>query len=371
MKQHESNQPDRGFIQDFISVGVCFLLWRALLYLIETIAPFLWPLRPNYIGLVTPWANFDGAHYTSIARDGYGAYQYAFFPVYPRLIGFVQQLTHAPYEMIAVGISHISFFTGLLLWWWYLEKAKNRLWTIALLLTYPASYYFAAAYSEGVFFALAAGTLLSLNKRWWWTAGSLAGLASATRLAGVFLWLPIVIGMWQNRRIVRTVDWLAAFLPPLGLIGYMGYLWKASGDPLAFFHVQAAFGAGRSGSGLIFIPQVLWRYAMIFTTVPWRDFLYHIAALEFVSFIFALLLLFTAWRKSYPPGILLYSACVLFLPTFTGTLSSMPRYILAAFPLFSVLGDLRSWRVKSLILIVFTALFVYATTAFLRGYFIS
>lgn len=371
MKKHFCNWPDKELRLDLISVGGLYILWRGILFLIESIAPLLWPLRKDFLGLVTPWANFDGAHYASIAKDGYGVYQYAFFPVYSQLIRFVESLTHFPYELVAVSISHIAFFIGLFLWWRYLKGSRGRLWSIIFFLAYPASFYFAAAYSESVFFALAMGTLITIKNNRWLLAGVFAGLASATRLVGVFLWLPLGLAMWQRRHLLRTVDWLALLIAPAGLAGFMGYLWKTAEDPLAFFHVQAAFGAGRSGSEMIFLPQVVWRYVMIFATVPMGDFLHHVAVLEFLSFIFAMILLVTAWRRSYPLGIMLYSACVLFLPSLTGTFSSMPRYLLAAFPLFSVLGEIRDLRVKSVILIVFVTILVYATTGFLRGYFIS
>lgn len=358
-------------LYDFFAVGGLFIVWRGALFVLEKIAPMLWPLRENFLGLITPWANFDGAHYASIARDNFGVFQFAFFPIYPQLIRSVESVTQLPYEFVAVSISHAAFFIGLFLFWRYLKDSPGRVWSLVLFLAYPASFYFAAAYSESVFFALAAGTLLSVQKKKWILAGLLAGLSSATRLVGVFLWLPIALSMWQQRRFMKSIDWVAIFIAPAGLVGYMTYLWKSVGDPLAFFHVQAAFGAGRSGSELIFLPQVLWRYVKIFTTVPWVEFVHHVAVLEFLSFVLSIILLVVASRKRYDPGILLYSACVLLLPTLTGTLSSMPRYVLAAFPLFAVFGDIRSIWWKSAILIVFMALLVYATTGFLRGYFIS
>jgi len=156
-----------------------------------------------------------------------------------------------------------------------------------------------------------------------------------------------------------------------GLFAYMMYLWRTVGDPLAFFHVQSAFGAGRSGGELIFLPQVFWRYARIFTTVPVGELLYHVAVLELSSFILGTVLLVVAMRKRYDPALLLYSACVLVIPTLTGTLSSMPRYLLAAFPLFGVLGEIKSTGGKIVLLIVFFAILVYAATGFLQGYFIS
>lgn len=348
---------------DVLIIGGLFGVWRVILFGIERIAPAFWPLRENFLGLVTPWANFDGAHYTSIAKDGYGVYQTAFFPLYPILIRILSSITKVPFEYTAILISHIAFLIGLFLFWKYLEKARGRVWTIVFLLAYPASFFFAASYSESIFFALAAGALLAIKRKYWILAACLIGLASATRLVGIFLIIPFVFA-------ARRRSW-ALVIAPMGLFIYMMYLWKSVGDPLAFFHVQAAFGAGRSGGELIVLPQVLWRYAMIFMTVPPVDLLYHIAILEFLSFVLGMILLIVAWRKRYDAAILFYSACVLILPTLTGTFSSMPRYLLAAFPLFGVLGEIKWAGWKIMLLIVFFAILIYATTGFLQGYFIS
>lgn len=341
-------------------VGLAFLVWRVGLFFIEKIAHVFWSLREGFLGQETAWANFDGAHYTQIARWGYGGYQQAFFPLYPFLIRVVHRVTQMPYEYAAVFISHIAFFIGLALFWRYLPP-RHRLWTLVFLLAYPASFFFVAAYSESVFFALSAGSLLAMKNKRWILAGVFVALASATRLVGVFLIFSLIFA----RR------WLAAAVAPLGLFTYMAYLWLASGDPLAFFHVQPAFGAGRSGGELIVLPQVFWRYARIFTTVPPTDLLYYVAAIELGSFLFGTTLLVLAWRGCYDRGLLLYGTCVLLIPTLTGTLSSMPRYILAAFPLFSVLNEMKSRVGKFVVAVTFLGLLVYAETGFLRGYFMS
>lgn len=356
---------------DALIIGGLFVLWRVILFSIERIAPAFWPLREGFLGLLTPWANFDGAHYTSIAKAGYGGYQQAFFPFYPILIRYVTFVIKLPYEYVAVFISHAAFLIGLFLFWRYLEGWRSRAWTITFLLLYPTSFFFVAGYSESVFFALAVGALFAIKRKQWLLAGMLAGLASATRLVGVFLLFPIAFAMWRDRLRLQSFHWVALILAPAGLAAYMVYLWSAVGDPLAFFHVQAAFGAGRSGGTLIFLPQVFWRYARIFSTVSVGELLYHVAVLELLSFVLGIILLVMAWRKRYDPGLLLYSACVLLLPTLTGTLSSMPRYLLAAFPLFGVLGEIKSIGGKIVLLIVFFAILVYAATGFLQGYFVS
>lgn len=356
---------------DLRIIVVAFMLWGILLWGIQGSAPTLWPLRERFMGILTPWANFDGIHYVSIARWGYRAYQQAFFPVYPVIVRFVSMVIHIPHEFAAILSSRVAFLIGLLVYWRYLGRTRGRTWTIIFFLLYPASFFFAAGYSESVFFALASVALLALKRKRWILAGSLVGVASATRLIGVFLIFPLMIAIKRKGQPLQMEQLVAVMLAPLGLLVYMAYLWGSVGDSLAFFHVQPAFGAGRSGSELILLHQVFWRYVRILTTVPPGHFEYHVAILELSSFVFGMVLLIAAWRKRYDLGVLLYCGFVLFLPTLTGTLSSMPRYLLGAFPLFSVLGQMsHTWR-KVASLIVFLIILVYAATGFLRGFFIS
>lgn len=357
-------------LRDALVVSYIFIIWRSLLFGIEYIAPALWPLRERFFGVLTPWANADGVHYTNIASLGYAGFEQAFFPLYPMIIRLASIITGFPYEYAALVVSHGAFMIGLFLFWRYLEGERTRSWTIVFLLVYPASFFFAAAYSESVFFALAAGFLLATKRKRWLMAGILAGLASATRFVGIFLVIILVFEIWQRRH-VSGEQLIALIAVPVGLMGYMAYLWRSVGDPLAFFHVQPAFGSGRSGNEIIFLPQVIWRYGRIFMTVSREDLLYHVALFEVGAFILGIALLIMAFRQRRDISLVIYGMCVLLVPTFTGTLSSMPRYLLAAFPLFQTLGSIRSRWLKSAFLIVFFLLLVYSATGFLRGYFIS
>jgi len=61
----------------------------------------------------------------------------------------------------------------------------------------------------------------------------------------------------------------------------------------------------------------------------------------------------------------------LLLPTLTGTLASMPRYVLVAFPIFIVLAHIKSDVIKVAILSIFVALLVISLALFTRGYWIA
>ena len=127
----------------------------------------------------------------------------------------------------------------------------------------------------------------------------------------------------------------------------MVYLNKAFQDPLFFLHVQEEFGAGRSDR-FVLLPQVMYRYLKIFLTQHEWTWSYYAYAQELfvTSVVFCLLLYLTfkQWKKHIPE--LVFSWGVFIIPTLTGTLQSMPRYVLVVFPLFIVwnrLGRDKPW----------------------------
>lgn len=342
--------------RDIKSVIILFLAWRFFLIVIQIIAAELFPLREDFLG-PNPWSNFDGVHYLSIAQAGYRQYLEAFFPLYPLLI----RVGSTPYS--ALLISHASFFVGL---YFFMKFGGAR--SLPFFLLFPTSFFFAAVYPESLYMALAAGTLYAIVKGRWQCAGLLGLLASATRVFGVYLLIPAVLEYSRVKR-KRIKDILSIGLMPVGLIVFMLYLWQRRGDPLAFFHVQPVFGAGRSGGEFIYLPQVLWRYIKIFFTADF-SFVYTVALFEFATFVFALILLAQMWKKKTMKSYFWYCLAVIITPTLTGTLSSFPRYILAAFPLFFVI-DTYSVRTKYLLAGTFVILLMYFASAFLRGYFVA
>jgi hypothetical protein len=103
------------------------------------------------------------------------------------------------------------------------------------------------AYSEALFVALAAWSLVALLDRRWLTAGVLCLLAGATRPFGGALAVAVALAAGtaiarallerQPRDVVRPV--LAAVLAPAGLLGYWGWLWWRTGRPDAWLYVQS------------------------------------------------------------------------------------------------------------------------------------
>jgi len=354
-------------------VLIAFTLWGVLLQFVETFS-YRIPIRTGYFG-ISPWGNFDGVHYTKIAESGYFQFSQAFFPFYPLLIRYVRQLLPVSFETIGIGISLVSFLIGLVVLYQLLAKKSVELakFTTVFLLTFPTSFFFHAVYTEGLFFLCVVLVMYFVDKKQFFLSGVVIGIAGAIRIVGVCLAIYALFEYIQTKpKKIRVMDVIGFLCMPIGLIAYMYFLFRSQNDPLLFMHVQAAFGANRSGDKLILLPQVIWRYIKMIVTAYMQPTVmsYLVTVLEFVMTGVSYVLLWFG-RKSISIGASVYCLAVLTIPTLTGTFSSMPRYILAAVPLFIILGSIPSKKVRMLLLLVSSVLEIMATALFLRGWFIA
>lgn len=361
-----------------------FILWQAAI-IIMTIAAqyFSLPLRETYLGSGTqgyvekPWyysrQNFDGMHYTYIARRGYGYSEQAFFPLYPAIMRHLMALPILN-NAVTTGIliSLVFFLAGLYLFTKLalLDYSPTVVkWTVLALLIFPTSFFFTSIYTEGLFFFLTIAAFYSARTRHWLLAGIFGALASYTRFVGIFLLPALFVEWYQQSKKIKNL--IPLFLIPMGLLVYMNYLSKTSGDPLAFFHVQADFAQGRSEK-LVMLYQVFWRYVKMIFTVNHTDPLYLTIIFEFatgVVFLITAIYSFVKQRLSYA----VFNLLAYIIPTLTGSFTSMPRYVLLCFPSFLLVGEVltRSSLARKIILGTFTMAFIIFLSLFARGYWVS
>lgn len=361
----------------FKKIVLIFLIWRSLLFLIAFASPIFIPQFGNrfpYVDLLKEsqlphflWSfgNFDGVHYLRIAQDGY-AYQFtqAFFPLYPILIKIVSYVTFGNFLIAALLISNASFLAGLLIFYRLVTKiynAKIAFWSVLFLLSFPTSFYFGSVYTEGIFFLITVSAfyLFARDKILW--ASVIGSFASATRLIGLFL-APALIKNFKIKNITPLI------IVPIGLVIYMIYLKLAFNNPFYFLTAQSIWGQERSTSEVILLPQVFWRYLKIFATT--EGLVLANAALEFIATVFALWLLIVGAKK-INRNWLIFASLAIVVPTLTGTLASMPRYVLMAFPMYIILAQIESRQIKILILVIFSALLFVTTTLFTQGYWVA
>jgi len=361
-------------------VVLIFVFWQIFLCLLNFIAPFtgisyrggynyveLKPFNPPFLW---NWANYDGIHYLDISRKGYGIYQQAFFPLYPKLIRILTPLFGGKDLLAGIFISNFSLFILLFLFYKliildYKEDVAKR--TLIFLLLFPTSFFLGMVYTESLFLLLVIGSFYSIRRHNWLLGGILGALASYTRLVGIFLFPVLLYEWWQQ---IKIKNLLPILLTPIGLLAYMRFLWKTYGDPLMFVHVQPFFGGQRSGKKIILIYQVFWRYLKMILTTK-LDILYLIVWLELFVALGILVVLFFAYLRKMRLSYLIFAFFAYIAPTFSGTFSSMPRYALVLFPFFIYIGLIEKKLLTKLITVIFGIFFVVLTILFFRGYWVA
>ena len=298
--------------------------------------PYLWA-----------WGNFDGEHYLAIAQFGYQPLTHFFFPLYPLLIRFLDGS-----QFSALLISHMSFVISLIGLYKLIRldcSTKVARLAIILLLAFPTSFFFGSVYTESLFLALVTWFFYVLRKKKWIGAFVLGSLASAARLVG------------------------AVLLGPFGLFGYMYYLLRETGDPLAFFHNITLFGGQRS-EGLVLLPQVFYRY--FFKVLPNLNYFYFPAVfttfLELsVALLFLILIAFSF--KKLKPVYTYFLTTGYLVSTFSGSFSSLPRYVLVLFPAFILIAMFLQNKpiIRAVWLILSVILLAISVMLFTRGYFVA
>lgn len=335
--------------------------------------------HPGYIGS-NDWANLDGQHYLSIAQRGYVQFEQAFFPLFPLLIWFLSMILRIIPLYAGFIVVYVSLFLALLFFYRLIlldYDKKIAVWSVLFLLAFPTSFFLGAIYTEGLFLTLLLASFYFARKRNLFLAGILGGLASLTRLVGVLLFPSLLLELYIHnrkekvRKRVSLASALSLLLIPLGTIVYMIYLLIAYHDPLYFIHAQPAFGAGRSGGGIILLPQVLWRYIKIFRTIPLSNHDFWVAFLEFIVFFVVLFLLYRSFKVGIRKSYILFGLLSILLPTLSGTLSSIPRYALTSFVIFIYLAMEKNTILRYSILLFFLVLQGILAALFLRGYFVS
>ncbi|MBI2031259.1 MAG: hypothetical protein HYT08_01455 [Candidatus Levybacteria bacterium] len=362
----------------FLFIFILFVIWKLVLYVVEYFSKYI-ILNPQFTGLI-PWANFDGEHYLNIAKYGYGIYQQAFFPLFPLLIKFFSLFFMGNYILSALFIVHVSLLISLIFLYKLASmdfKTDTVKWTLIFLLFFPTAFFLGSIYTESLFLAFVFSSFYFMRRQKFTLTSILIGFASATRIIGIFLLIPLLLEFYLSR--IKNVSNLKSYLlnflsftliSSSGVLAYMIYLWVNYQDSFLFIHTQPAFGAERSGGEIILLPQLFFRYVKILTTLNPLTHNYLIALLEIIIFS-AFLLLLMLFRKNIRFSYVLFSLFAIIVPTFSGTLSSMPRYTLVVFPIFILLARIKKTVYKLLLLTILSILLIILTSFFLRGYFIA
>ncbi|MCC3772315.1 hypothetical protein K6I34_005790 [Streptomyces sp. UNOC14_S4] len=239
------------------------LLWPPLAVYAATAALHLVLLAamdgPDGPGLRARLLSWDGLLYADIAANGYpDSYTYtpegqltgnnlAFFPLYPLLIRTVHALTGLDHDIAGVVVAHLALIAALVVVQCLFTRLYGRrtatVATVLLAGAQPMAMAFFMSYSESLFLALAAGTLLAAHRRAWLTAGTLALLTGLTRPAAAAAVAALAVA--AGLELLRQRRWSARPVAAVALAcaGTPLYLWwvgRRVGDLDAWFTIQEA-----------------------------------------------------------------------------------------------------------------------------------
>lgn len=335
---------------------------------------------------VAPWANFDGVHYLAIAGDGY-IDQGRFFPVYPAAIATFSWLlggadTFSTKQLLLANILSVSLFVAMIVVWYKLLQnfysQQEVLWSLALYIAFPSSFFLISVYTESLFLLLAGLSFLLAYQRRWWLAVAAASVLVLTRLTGFMIVPALMLLYWQQQNLTLAIPvikkhwWHLArlTLPLLSLVAYAYFNFTKWGDWLYFLHAHSQLGNSRTTTTLVFPLVTAYRYVQIITSISPKLHEFSVAILEMSTSIFMAIIFCLSWFTKIPRWLLLFAGLALLIPILSGTLSGFPRYALVALPLFLPLGSLSTtW--KWCLLSTFFVLQLVLLSWFSTGYFVG
>jgi hypothetical protein len=362
------------------AVGLAFLAHLAVVFaaaaMAVAFAPARQQARPRLEGLahflVEPLAIWDGGWYAEIAADGYGArpQSAAFWPLYPLLLRAGDAVTDWGVPTVGVLLSNVAFLAALVVLHRLVraetdeQLASRTVWLLAL---FPTAVFFSAVYTESLFLLCSAGSIACGRKGKWLAAGTFGALAAATRNTGILVLLPLGVMLLRDRGSSPQRLWRPAlalvpiFLGPALFAWHLDQLW---GDPLLPIHARKYWGRSTA-----------WPWESVASAIGQRVPGYWSGTRELATMLMSarfgevgprlvelmphpagvsghLALLMTVpalallpvvfWRLGLAYG--LYSLALLWIPLANpgadNPLLSMPRYLLAVFPLFVALAIL-------------------------------
>ncbi len=262
----EMGEDVRGWMlarREVVLAAAWVVATRAVLWLIgywsrEALQPFLPRQEPGAPFTTNPylavWGHWDTRWYLDVARRWYspealpetGEANYAFFPLYPLVMRVLGMVVGDVY-VAGMVISNLALVVAATLMYRLVRmeadtSAAER--SLKYFLLFPTAFVLSGVLTEALFVALSVAAFYEARRDRWWTAGVYGGLAALTRPNGIVLLLPLLwLCLADAERWKRWPRYVAALLlVPGGTAVFAMYNWWLVGDPLAFVHVQVAWG---------------------------------------------------------------------------------------------------------------------------------
>jgi Gpi18-like mannosyltransferase len=310
----------------------------------------------------------DGSWYISLAQNGYEqtpfdnvrVHNWAFFPLFPLAIRMAARLT-GEYLLTAIVLSNIFFFLALIvlhktvLAFGYDQEVAGR--AVFYTAIFPAAYFFSLPWTTSLYLLTVTTGFWAAKREKWWLAGVFAAMASATHYSGIFVFPALLILYWQSMRPLKLrASVLGLLLAPAGLLVFMAYLYKLTGNAFAFAEVQSAWNVR---SGLFLRPLYAFLIIPFALAEGWNFRLLNFAS-AVTALVCGIILL-----KRREPALAFFTLISIIFPLSTLTLEAHARYVIVLFPVFLVLAIMgRSPHLDQAIRAVFICLLALVSTFF-------
>jgi hypothetical protein len=322
-----------------------------------------------------PLAAQDSYHYLYIAQHWYDGnpkddqYNFiVFFPLYPVLINLLT-FDYSYVNLSALIISNVSSIVAL----YFLFKLAKLDFddgvaqkAVLFLSIFPTAYFLSVPYTEALFFALVIASLYFARKGKWPLAGFLSLFASLTRLGGLLMMPVLLIEYlhqkgWKPRRILNTT-FLWIFLPLAGFLIYLNINLQITGNAFKFVEIENVHWNSSldpiTGLKRAIDCALHWSYP--------NNLLLGIAPIAFA--VLGLVMIIFGFYKRFRPSYLLYMILTWMLAVAYSWWISPPRYIMAMFPMFILMGMITHKKVVNVGITLFSvALLCYFAALFSLG----
>ncbi len=304
------------------------------------------PAVPAWIDQIGGW---DTTWYLDVARNGYAHdagqvgevfTNLAFFPLMPGLMALFLSIGINPF-LGALVVSNVAFLGALaglhrLTTVRMGEAAADRAtWVLALA---PPALYCSLAYTEGVAVLCAVAAAYCAVRERFALAGLIAAVAALTRPTGVLVALLVgLLALYApgapGPRLRRAA--LGVLPSVVAVAAFLGWMAVARGSAFLPLDAQRAWDRGQLGVGLITAaPGEIaagWRLAVEGRfTAAWHATARDLAFLA--AYVWLLVRLWRAQGGLRSPWVV-YCLAVIAVPLSSGTITSMARFGLLAFPL--------------------------------------
>jgi len=323
------------------------------------------------------FARYDTGHFESIAWGGYapapgGRSNIAYFPVYPMLIRFVGRMFerhHAIFYITGIVISWVCFILAMVALYYLarLDLPRHRAERAVLLtMIFPFAFFFGVAYSESTFLLFAVLAFYCFRTRHWVLGGLCGAVATATRVPGILMVIPLAWIAWRNHEETRH-DRIGAtaglVLAASGFGAYCSYVYRLTGNSLEWAAALQRWGYYPGGAPWMapvrLVQQLVthpYRYLAGDAMAPY-DTLYGVTGILFV------LAVPFVWRR-FGAAYGLFMLLNLWLPLSSGAFEGVGRYCSVLFPCFIWLATIRSRYVSTALVLVFALFYALSLALF-------